>query len=106
MRKPPRPPSVTPWFAASAKPWHEGVYQRRFPAGPYTCWDGRQWRQDAVSPLAAARETQPSPVQEAAWRGCTEPPPEHCLTCRGQGVVDQGDDPETGQALIEPCPDC
>ena len=98
--------SVTPWFNGTARPWHEGVYQRRFPAGPYSCWDGTQWRHDAVSALAAARQTQPSRWQQTPWRGSLQPPPEHCLTCRGSGVIDQGPDPQTGDDLIDPCPDC
>ncbi|MCM5681193.1 hypothetical protein M8A51_16825 [Schlegelella sp. S2-27] len=106
MRNASNRPRLTPWFSGATPPWHEGVYQRRFPGGPYSCWDGRHWRQDAVSPQAAAIETQPSRWQQAAWRGSTEPPPGHCLTCRGAQVLDLGDDAETGQALIDPCPDC
>ncbi|AKJ29627.1 hypothetical protein AAW51_2936 [Caldimonas brevitalea] len=82
------------------------MYQRAFPAGPYSCWDGRQWRYDAVSPDMAALQTAPSGVQAARWRGLSEPPPEHCLTCRGHGVVDHGDDDASREPLIDPCPDC
>jgi hypothetical protein len=103
---PHRDATLTPWFPPEVQPCHEGVYQRSFPAGPYTCWDGRQWRRDAISPMAAAFESQPSPHQAVRWRGLSEAPAAPCGTCRGQGVVDQGNDANTGEPLIEPCRDC
>ncbi|MCW7540367.1 hypothetical protein OOT46_21265 [Aquabacterium sp. A7-Y] len=98
--------AVTPWFPSGELPHHPGVYQRQYPGGPYSCWDGTAWRNDALTPHAAARQLSSSPCQQAPWRGLLEAPSEHCMTCRGHGVVDQGDDADSGEALIEPCPDC
>ena len=70
-----RPLQLTGWFAGADRPVHIGVYQRRFPAGPYSRWDGQQWRQDGVSPaVAAADGAEPSRHQDVAWRGLAERP--------------------------------
>ena len=47
-------PERTAWFDADSAPARPGVYERRAPAGPYACWDGRHWRGDAGSVAAAA----------------------------------------------------
>ena len=66
---------LTPWQSGSRKPERQGVYQRNFPAGPYSCWDGEAWCGDATSPSSAAAEREHSPHQHASWRGLAEPPP-------------------------------
>ncbi len=97
---------LTPWLPGSCTPVRPGVYQRNDPAGPFSCWDGRRWRADAATPAEAVRQTAFSRHLAASWRGLSAPSPEPCATCRGHGVIDQGDDEETGEALIDPCPDC
>jgi len=64
---------LTPWFAGADKPVRTGVYQRNFPAGPYSCWDGARWLQDRATVAVAAVQTRPSRYQEASWRGLVEP---------------------------------
>jgi hypothetical protein len=96
----------TPWFDPDVVPVHPGVYRRRWPAGPYACWDGRAWRADARSPEAAASSASPSASPPSAWQGLASPPEAPCLTCKGHGLVDKGFDEETGTDLIGECPDC
>ena len=99
-------PERTAWFAASSLPARPGVYERRAPAGPYSCWDGTRWRDDAQGAAAAARRQGASALQKAAWRGLVAAPSAPCATCRGQTVIDRGVDVETGVDLIVECPDC
>jgi len=99
-------PRRTAWFAAGTAPARAGVYERRAPAGPYACWDGTRWREDAGSVAAAASRQNASAVQRAAWRGLVEAAPTPCATCRGHTVIDQGVDLESGADLIAECPDC
>jgi hypothetical protein len=99
-------PQRTAWFAAGTVPARAGVYQRRAPAGPYACWDGTRWRDDADSVAAAASHPNASAVQRAAWRGLVEAAPAPCATCRGHTVIDRGVDIESGADLIAECPDC
>ena len=99
-------PQRTAWFDADVAPACPGVYERRAPAGPYACWDGRQWRDDAGSVAAAALREDASAVQRAAWRGLVEAAPAPCATCRGNTVIDRGVDSESGADLIAECPDC
>lgn len=101
-----RLPTLTPWFDAADRPRRAGVYRRRWPAGPYSCWDGRQWRADAATPDAAAARTGPSRHAQAPWQGLVTPPDAPCLTCKGHTVRDHGVDEETGADLITECPDC
>lgn len=98
-------PDRTAWFDASASPGRAGVYERRAPAGPYSCWDGRRWRADAESAAAASRQ-EGIARRRAAWRGLVAESAAPCATCRGQTVVDRGTDVESGADLIEECPDC
>ena len=97
---------LTPWLAGDESPARAGVYRRRFPAGPFACWDGARWHDDAATVAAAAREQRPSRRQRAFWRGLVEPAPSPCPTCGGHTVLDHGVDPETGADLIDECPDC
>jgi hypothetical protein len=98
--------TVTEWFGASSPPEHEGVYERLFPGGPFSCWNGRAWNKDAHGPADAALQTTLSPHQNVPWRGLLQPSPAPCATCRGHTVVDRGFDQETGADLIAECPDC
>lgn len=98
-----------PWYGSDEVPLRPGVYQRRWPAGPYSCWSGEGWFGDAVTPAAAARQQAPSRSQAAAWRGLAEPaePTDApCTTCGGHGVIDRGHDEESGEDSIGECPDC
>ena len=97
---------VTDWYGATARPVHEGVYERLFPAGPYSCWNGRAWNADAPRPAEAARQTRASDYQDARWRGLVEASAEPCATCRGHTVVDRGVDEDSGEDLIAECVDC
>lgn len=99
-------PKVTSWFGGDVHPVRAGVYERRAPAGPFACWDGSRWRDDAHRPDDAARVTDSSRFDRAAWRGRAEPSAAPCATCRGHGVVDRGIDVESGADLIDECPDC
>ena len=100
-------PQRTVWFDADVAPARPGVYERRAPAGPYACWDGRRWRGDAGSVAAAASREYTSPRQRAAWRGLVSAAASApCATCRGQTVIDRGVDIESGTDLIVECPDC
>jgi len=99
-------PERTPWFDAATLPPRPGVYERRAPAGPYTCWDGTRWRADASTPASAASQQRASPTQRAAWRGLVSASAAPCATCRGHTVIDRGVDVESGADLIEECPDC
>ena len=97
---------LTPWLPGTLAPARAGVYQRNDPAGLYSCWDGSRWRDDAADAPTAVKQMRSSPWQDAPWRGLTDAATEHCATCRGHGVVDRGDDADTGEPLISPCPDC
>jgi hypothetical protein len=67
---------LTPWLPGSQKPQRRGVYQRSYPGGTYSCWDGECWCTDAGTPEeAAALQGQRSAHQEASWRGLSEPEP-------------------------------
>lgn len=97
---------TTPWFDPETQPVHQGVYQRRFPGGPYSCWDGTKWFGDAANAARAATTDAPSPHQDIGWRGLVSPSAAPCPTCRGHGVVDLGVHEDTGDDLMEPCEDC
>lgn len=96
----------TAWFDASAVPARAGVYERRTPAGRFSCWDGARWRRDAANVAAAARQQAASAFQRAPWRGLAHASAAPCATCRGHTVVDRGVDVDSGADLIEECPDC
>lgn len=96
----------TPWIDGLLQPVREGVYARRAPAGPYSCWDGAAWYADAATPAAAAAQLARSPWQRAPWRGLTQAPAVPCFACRGHTVIDRGVDTETGRDLIDECPEC
>jgi hypothetical protein len=100
------PAAHTPWFDPGVRPVHVGVYRRRWPGGPYACWDGERWRADAATPEVAAAHEAASRVQDAPWQGLADAPAVLCLTCRGHSVIDRGVDEETGADLISECPDC
>lgn len=93
---------VSEWMPAASPPIRPGVYERRFPGGPYTCWNGTTWNDDAASVDDAAVRRTPSRHQAVAWRGLSAP----CPTCKGNSVVDGGHDPDSGRDLIAECPDC
>lgn len=97
--------ALTDWFDGDLVPRHVGVYKRAYPAGPYSCWDARQWRLDAATPGDAARQLEPSAYQQVRWRGLASPSGEPCETCRGHGIVDLGPGEEDDLAM-QPCPDC
>jgi len=96
----------TGWFTAATEPVREGVYRRQSPAGPFSCWAQGQWYGDAATPETAAKQRSPSKHQAMAWSGLTTPPDTPCLLCRGHGVIDFGIDAESGEDLIDPCPEC
>ena len=98
--------TLTDWFEADVQPAREGVFQRRFPAGPYSCWSGDRWYGDSLSPAAAALEQKPSRHQAVPWRGLVSEPSEPCWACRGHTVIDLGFDAETEADLIDECPEC
>ncbi len=98
--------AITRWLDGASAPVRAGVYLRRAPAGPFTCWDGEHWRADAATPAAAAREDRASQFLRSPWRGLIAPSDAPCATCRGHTVLDHGIDAETGADLIEECPDC
>jgi GAF domain-containing protein len=50
-------PVRTAWFDDATAPARPGVYERREPAGPYACWDGRGRRDDAGSTVAQVIRT-------------------------------------------------
>ena len=93
-------------FDGAVVPAQPGVYLRLAPAGPYSCWDGQAWHRDASSPAEAAAATGPSAVAAAPWQGLADPVDAVCATCGGAGLMDRGTLPETGEDLIEACPDC
>ena len=97
---------LTPWFDSPAVPARPGPYKRRFPAGPFSCWDGRQWLGDCATSALAAQSSALSRYQEANWRGLASPSGEVCATCRGEGVIDEGQAEVDGLAPLRPCPDC
>jgi hypothetical protein len=99
-------PERTAWFEADTTPARPGVYERRAPAGPYACWDGKRWHDDAGSVAAAALREGASALQRASWRGLVAESPAPCATCRGNTVLDRGVDIESGADLIAECPDC
>lgn len=97
---------ATPWFDGHTAPVREGPYQRRYPAGPYSCWAQGRWYGDAATPQAAAAARRPSPRQHAAWRGLAVSSDQPCATCRGSRIVDLGFDEDSGQDRIDDCLDC
>lgn len=99
-------PALTPWLSGSVEPIHEGVYRRRSPAGPYSCWSAQRWYGDQPSPRRAAAQRETSRHQSEAWRGLVAGSDETCGTCRGQTVIDRGYDVEADVDLIGECPDC
>jgi hypothetical protein len=98
--------TLTSWFEGGDVPVRSGVYRRRWPGGPYTCWDGERWRGDAGTPEAAAANEGTSRWPAAAWQGLVDPPATPCLTCRGHTVIDRGVDADSDADLISECPDC
>ncbi|MCR5869052.1 hypothetical protein [Aquincola sp. J276] len=97
---------ATPWFDGHDPPAREGPYQRRYPAGPYSCWAQGRWYGDAATPQAAAAARSASRWQHAAWRGVSTPSDAPCAACRGSKLIDLGFDAETGDDLIAACADC
>ncbi len=97
---------VTDWLPGSERPMREGVYERRVSDGAYSCWSGEAWNEDAESPAEAATRRSPSRDQNASWRGLVEPSGLPCATCKGHTVVDLGQHPESGDDLLDECPDC
>lgn len=97
---------ATPWFDGDTQPLREGPYQRRHPAGPYSCWAQGRWYGDAATPQAAAAARRPSRRQRAAWRGLVTSSDRPCSTCRGSRLVDLGFDEATGEDRISDCLDC
>ena len=97
---------ATPWFDGDQEPLREGPYQRRAPAGPYSCWAQGRWFGDAASPQAAAASRRASRWQHAAWRGLAASSGLPCSTCRGSKLIDLGFDEETGEDRISDCIDC
>jgi hypothetical protein len=89
---------ATEWLAGDARPAHIGVYQRQYPAGPYTFWDGQHWRADGASPEEAATMVAPSSRQSCPWRGLMHPlgasaflgDGSEALASDGQGLQEQG----------------
>ncbi len=63
---------ATSWFDADRHPAHTGVYQRQYPAGPYSFWDGLRWHADALTPDEAASLASFSSCQKALWRGLAQ----------------------------------
>lgn len=98
--------AVTDWFDGTVEPTREGVYERSYPGGPYSCWNGRAWNDDAPSPSAAATRTGASEHPAASWRGLVQKTGLPCATCRGRTVIDHGVDEDTGLDRIVECPEC
>ena len=96
----------TPWLDGALAPAREGVYARRAPAGPYSCWSAERWYGDAPTPALAAAARKPSRHPHAAWRGLADPPDAPCYACKGATVVDRGWDEDAQRDLIEECPAC
>jgi hypothetical protein len=63
---------LTPWLPGSVRPAHPGVYQRNYPGGLYSYWDGRAWCVDAATPEGAAEQDEASAHQDAPWRGLAD----------------------------------
>ena len=66
--------NLTPWFNATQKPVHPGVYQRRhrsFGFYIFALWDGKRWMRGMSSVDEADEETIPSVSQMTTfyWRG-------------------------------------
>jgi hypothetical protein len=99
-------PPLTDWIDGHLHPAREGVYARRFPAGPYSCWNAEGWHVDTLTPDEAADHRALSPHQNVAWRGLSAASGLPCETCGGHGVLDHGHDEDTGSDLIDECPDC
>lgn len=64
----------TPWFPATVKPAHAGVYEREFPHRVlYAEWTGHQWLIAASTPSKAVRQREVSQQQAdeggVRWRG-------------------------------------
>ena len=102
----PHDADTTAWFDAGTTPVREGVYERRIPHRPFSCWNGRAWNDDASTPTDAAGRSRPSAEQRVSWRGLVEPSGLPCATCKGHTVVDRGYDAEIDRDLIAECPDC
>jgi hypothetical protein len=101
------PHDLTPWLAGSTTPVHVGPYKRRFPAGPYSCWNGMQWLGDSATVAGAAGSETTSRFQSVAWRGLATPAETPCPTCGGHGVLDDGSaEGADGFPPLHPCPDC
>lgn len=98
--------AMTACMDATAEPVREGVYWRAFPGGPYSCWSQGRWYGDAPTPDTAAAERKLSRHPQLPWAGLALPSSSPCLMCRGQGVRDLGFDEETGNDLIDDCPEC
>ena len=64
--------TATRWLDGDSPPAHSGVYQRQYPGGPYSFWDGHVWHADAGTADEAAAMTALSPRQNCLWRGLTE----------------------------------
>lgn len=63
---------ATTWLEGDTRPARSGVYQRQYPAGPYSFWDGQTWHADAASPEEAATLAEPSMRQSCLWRGLVQ----------------------------------
>ena len=64
----------TPWFPATVRPIHPGVYEREFPHRVlYSEWTGHQWLIAASTPNKATRQREVSQQQAedggVRWRG-------------------------------------
>ena len=98
--------SLTPWLSGDVSPVYIGPYKRLFPAGPYSCWDGRAWFGDAATPAKAAAAVSRSAYQGASWRGLAASTELPCSLCRGHGVLDDGVDDDEGWPTLTECTEC
>ena len=69
---------LTPWFPASVKPAHKGVYPTAFGVAftGYTYWSGAGWANQCCTPEAAWRDRQftGGATQNKRWRGLASDP--------------------------------
>lgn len=65
----------TPWFDGSVRPFHKGVYPRRFTFYVlYSYWNGRYWGYSEHTLKDAYRlRMLKSSSQKQPWRGLTKP---------------------------------
>ena len=71
-------PALTPWFPASVKPVHRGVYPTELLGegwGGYSHWSGKRWGLECDTPEEALEAySSPWADQNKPWRGLAAKP--------------------------------